>query len=177
LTPDEKVVQNIAKRARQQEAQDEMTELNWRSIDSKTECFLIDQLPPEKAFLTLNMRRRDASYLDIFRIFFTDSISSRLFESMSPEDTLLGYRKSGTPHHFVMRIAMIWEMIAIQVYVIGHQVKSTENDPLKRGLRKSVNDARSHFIHKLPGVDKITCSDILERLLARSVIYRWIAIT
>jgi hypothetical protein len=100
LTPDEKVVQNIAKRARQQEAQDEMTELNWRSIDSKTECFLIDQLPPEKAFLTLNMRRRDASYLDIFRIFFTDSISSRLFESMSPEDTLLGYRKSGTPHHF-----------------------------------------------------------------------------
>jgi hypothetical protein len=58
--------------------------LRWRDVDSSKEVFIMDELPAEEAWATLNIREGDVSMHTIYRTFFTDSIIDRLGNDIDP---------------------------------------------------------------------------------------------
>ena len=50
------VIENVDRRIRVIGDNTELTQDGWRIINPKEECFLLDELPPEAAFVTLQMR-------------------------------------------------------------------------------------------------------------------------
>lgn len=168
MTSEERVQRNLEKRQRQIDARDAATRQQWRPIDPKQECFLIDELPPADAFLTLNIRRPSATYLDIFTKFVTDEVADKLFASLSIEDTILSYRKNGSPHCFAFALPLVWQTLAVQVRMIGEQQRSTENNPQPRFLRKGITAALNHF-KTLDSDAFVTRCEVVERLNARMV--------
>ena len=73
-TSEEMVTENVDRRIRVIGDNTELTQDGWRIINPKEECFLLDELPPETAFLTLQMRKgKDIhTYFDIFRRFINN---------------------------------------------------------------------------------------------------------
>lgn len=84
MTSEEKAQKNQEKRQRQVEARDEITHMQWRPIDQKKECFIIDELPPDKAFLSLSIRRQNVKYIEIFTNFVADSLTDDIYASIIP---------------------------------------------------------------------------------------------
>src|SRR4051794_10234962 len=53
----------------------------WRLTNSKTECFLLDEMAPEEAFLEFTFVRETQLGV-IFRKFVTDEIIAKIFNSL-----------------------------------------------------------------------------------------------
>jgi len=103
-TSEEMVTENVDRRIRVIGDNTELTQDGWRIINPKEECFLLDELPPETAFLTLQMRKgKDIhTYFDIFRRFINNNIINHLCSNMSEADLYLGSRVTYKKEHNVV---------------------------------------------------------------------------
>lgn len=121
----------------------------WREVDVTKECFMIDELPPEKAFLSLNIPLREASLFQIFHKFVDDRVMNDLYSALDPDELVMEWRSDLQPKKKIdLKMWQMWETFAIQVRIIGNQQKSCENEVVERPLKKSLNEARSHFRNK-----------------------------
>jgi len=93
-TADEKAAYEVERRNPQTNATEEMINEGWSIIDPKSECFLLDELPPEQSFMTLMMRRSPNrhSNFDIFHRFITDLIVDLLHGNFGTSSLFLGSR-------------------------------------------------------------------------------------
>ena len=126
-------------------------------MDNKKECFVLDELPYEKSFLTLKLRRAGSniSFFKIFNKFIDDEVMDKLYNEFTNDDLILQrrivkdtrYNTKKVVGHICMDLKMknLWIAMAVQIRIIGRGVKSTENNPMKRGMETSVNEAIDHF--------------------------------
>jgi len=162
-TADERAAVAAEKRRKKLEEEDELTQQKWRFVDRKQECFLLDSLPAEDVFLELNLRNQTCSFFDIFHRFMTDEVAQRLYNSIHEDDMVMHHRASGGAHSFVMKKEYVWQALAIQVRIIGQQIKSNEANPIHRLLSASVKQCRGHFL----SMGEVVSQEVMERLLAR----------
>ena len=68
---------------------------NWEYIDNSKVCFILDELPYEKAFLTLKMRKSGPDYVSFFKIFnkfIDDEVMDKLYSEFTEKDLFLQRR-------------------------------------------------------------------------------------
>lgn len=86
-------MENAAKRQRANDAADEAVRSGWRFIDTKQECFLLDEIAPNEAFLSLNVCGQGLQPVELFLKVITDSIMDRLHAEFLDDNLILGVRK------------------------------------------------------------------------------------
>ena len=146
-TSEEKATEAAGKRARHAQGIQEAMAESWQYMDNKKECFVLDALPYEKAFLTLKLRRAgsNVSFFKIFNQFIDDEVMDKLYNEFTDEDLILQrrfvnvnsrLRTKKVAGHICMALKMkdLWKAMAVQIRIIGRGVKSTENNPMKRGM-------------------------------------------
>lgn len=146
---------------------------NWRHINPDEECFLIKALPQEEAFLELTVSGARVTAVEIFKSFLSDDIIQRLTETFPVERTDLGMRRTRrgqvTTKRFIVDSQKVWQMLAVQIRIIGSQVRSNGgSDHVGRPLRQQVSDAIAHF--RSLTKRKIANSQIVERLIAQCLL-------
>ena len=184
-TSEEMVTENVDRRIRVIGDNTELTQDGWRIINPKEECFLLDELPPEAAFLTLQMRKgKDLhTYFDIFRRFINNNIINHLCSNMSEADMYLGSRVTYKKEHKVVtseissvrpKIYRIndrdaWQAIAVQVHIVGKFKRPTENQGKgSGGLDPAVRDAREYLVSATG--EKCVRLEVLRKLMSRLLI-------
>lgn len=123
---------------------------SWRFFQPTAECFLLDNLPPQKEFLQLKMRPSTSfTPFSVFHKFLDEKLVKEIADSVPGGHFDLGERSDRegrisrqiTPRH-------IWQAIAIQVLLTGNQVRAKESDPNKHFLQERVQYAKDFLQEK-----------------------------
>ena len=109
--------------------------------------------------------RAGCSLLQIFLPFVTNEVVDYLLSFFDGADLILGARTdASTLKTFELNNRMIYQKFAIEIRIIALQQKSTENAPIKKPLRRALEEATLHFGETVPGMN------VLERLISRLLI-------
>ncbi len=109
----------------------------------KTECFVLDSLPPAEAFATFRMRKEShPTLLSIFLKLFSPEIVQQIFEKMG-DYIDVGWHKNGqTLKRYKVCRRKIYRTIALSLVIIAEQEKSVEVRDNGHFLRKRVTYAK-----------------------------------
>jgi len=146
-TANEKAAEEVERRNHQINGNEELINGGWRFIDPKTECLLLDELPPKHLFMTLMMRRSPNmhSFFDIFHRFITDLIVDSVYGNFDTSSLFLGSRviqkkenckvtkelSSITAKILILKRKDMWRALAVQVYIISRFKKPGISNTLK----------------------------------------------
>ena len=131
-------------------------------MNRNEECFPYQKMAVNDSFVQFTYGRSVAS-LDIFLSFVSNSLLQTIMDDFSESDLTLRRRVGGgTVSRVTPTISKIYQVIAIQIRIIGLHVVSQENNPGKKSLREAINLARVYFNDKVegfstPGLDYCEC--------------------
>ena len=136
----------------------------WALIDKNNNNFTLDECPNGYARLLLKYRN-EKSGLDIFKDLLKESFLRSVWEeTLEEQENVWNY---GTPDHSMtinsnkFSLRVIYSFFAVKMRIHALQKKRKASQPGKNLLMEAINECRSHFGEKLPGVK------ILRTLLAR----------
>ena len=141
------------KRIRENDFAVEERNAGWREVDTRKECFLLPALPPAPTFPEINARRC-SRLSEIFLRFVDEDVVSKLIDSFTAEDLMLGYRNKahGTTRRMVVTPQLIYKVFAVHIRIIGLQAQPNESS-VRKPLRKALDESREHFQHRCPSID------------------------
>jgi hypothetical protein len=146
--------------------------LRWRDVDSSKEVFIMDELPPEEAWATLNIRKGDVSMHTIYRKFFTDSIIDRLGNDIDPNSfsrsrktKLKNGKFSRTMQHCNVTKCDILQATSVYIYLIGKQQSAVAVRANGRYLRNRIDEAKE-FLRRETGI-QLCNTDKIEKIIAK----------
>lgn len=107
----------------------------------------MDELPPERAFLELSIRdRTNLNSFEVFHKFIDDEVIETIINSLGLEAFSLGRRTdSSNDHRVLIGPRLVWQSIAIQVWLTGRQVRATENEPNSNFLKSRIEYSSQFF--------------------------------
>jgi hypothetical protein len=128
------------KRAIERRDMDRDTELQkWRDVDMKTECFILEALPPSQAFSTFRLRREShPTLLSIFLRLFSPEIVQHIFEKLGNFIFVGMHPNSNTFKRYKVTKRKIYQTIAVSLVIIAEQKKSAEVRDNGHFMRKRV---------------------------------------
>lgn len=91
-TPGEALIENANKRQRLEDTIEKMEEDGWRYIDKTKECFVLDALAPNDAFLSFKRGVETLTLGNLFRKFLNDAALDMVINAISYEDTIITIR-------------------------------------------------------------------------------------
>ena len=138
-----------AKRQRVNVVVQNLEQEGWKVVDNSKECFIISDLPVDKAFLTFNIPLRAASLFHIFNKFVDEVVIGMLYDGIHP-DLLVLERTSDLKvrKKIDLHAWKLWQTYAIIIRIIGRQEKSCENERVHNMLYKVQDEALLHFSKK-----------------------------
>ena len=129
-------------------------------VDTDKECFLPDPVDPDKRFPVFNIRGNHLLWY-IFHHFVPNLLLSDMINSFPDKDLMLGgANKSGNPRLIKPTVGEVYQLLAIQIYIIGIQNVPLENECNSTPLRDSINNARLSLVggennlNTIIGIDK-----------------------
>ena len=157
-TPAENQTKTKKKRIRKNSEIADARIAGWRVVDQKKECFLMPTLPPAQAFPDIGLSRF-SRVEDIFLHFVDGEVISKLIDSLTPQDIMIGYRdkSKGTIRRMNITPQLVYKTFAVHIRIIGLQVQPNEAHSVRRPLRDALEECQEHF-HDLdcPGIDYLT---------------------
>ena len=152
-----------AKKARHADRIQEGTAAGWRLINPSQECFKLNELAPNDAFIEFKSRGRK-SLSKIFKMFVSDELLQKALDNISPNGRgiIVGTRKprpgkatlSGKQKvlssvryakHMIPTIAKLKQKLAYEIRIIGMQKVPTETSPGSNSLANAIKEAMDHF--------------------------------
>ena len=152
--------QNAERRKRYKENRDNLRLAGWRDANKNGECFVRDNPNPSNMF-PIFILRGPRTLFQIFNHFVTDELIRKILSDFKDKDFELGgTTRHGNPRLACFSISDVWQALAVQVYIVGVQKRSTENEKNDSPLKTSIKNALLFFANlnrtkKVIGVPKV----------------------
>jgi hypothetical protein len=157
LTAEEKALQKATKTAEAKDAVRIAECLKWEDVNSNKTVFLLDVIPPEKAWTVLKLRK-GATLHQIYRSFYTDAIINRLGAGLNRADFVMGVRhtelksndgskRQRTVTNRFMNVTKqyILQSKAVAIYLTANQDTAKQSTQNQYFMKTKIQEARQFF--------------------------------